>query len=443
MVMSARNLTAVFLWFGIVLAMASFLPAQGGCETGEEFQVNGNYPNRQWFPSAAMSDDGSFVVAWRHDEDGYPQRQQAVFARVFNRRGEPIGDEFQVNEDLDQHDPYPDVAMDAGGNFVVVWARLPSIMVRLYRRNGQPRGGEFQVNLVAPGWHWPEVAMRDDGGFVVTWSSSVAGVPEVMARLFDETGIPVGAEFTVSSTPEAALGLPSVAMAGDGRFVIARHSGPPSGEESNIFVRLFNAGGDPLGDHIRVNEPTGGVQVDPSVAMSDGGDFVVAWRQIRGPDGSLSPGIFARRFDAGGNRLGEEIEVNTFVEGRQKRPSVSMDGEGSFVVAWEGSDVEGPGFDPRPVGEEFLVNTYIDLDQAMPSSAMNSRGDFLIAWTSWMQVQWSLEDIFAKRYTCYFGEDEDEEPDVQDEDEDQDGDGDLLRKFQRRIKRLILPHRLN
>ncbi len=100
-----------------------------------------------------------------------------------------------------------------------------------------------------------------------------------------------------------------------------------------------------------------------------------------------------------------EVQVNTYTTNDQQYPSVAMDASGNFVIAWhsDGQDGDGLGvyaqrYDSagNPVGAEFRVNTYTTSAQGSPSVAMNADGNFVIAWESWQDG--SGYGIFMKRY---------------------------------------------
>src|SRR5688572_27029592 len=88
----------------------------------------------------------------------------------------------------------------------------------------------------------------------------------------------------------------------------------------------------PLGPESRANTTTEGDQSMAAVASDDDGDFVVAWAS-RGQDGS-GLGVYAQRYAATGTPLGGEFLVNTTTAGDQYAPSVAMDADGDFVIAW-------------------------------------------------------------------------------------------------------------
>ena len=141
-------------------------------------------------------------------------------------------------------------------------------------------------------------------------------------------------------------------------------------------------------DEFRVNTFRSYDQTDAAVAMRPEGGFVVAWSSYR-QDGS-SNGIFAQRFDPNCEPAGDEIQINTTLPGNQTEPTLAADGEGNFLVAWQGpgEDDEGDIFARRyfengyPVYSEMHINDYTIDRQLYPSAAVNEHGDFVIVWES-------------------------------------------------------------
>ncbi|MEM6783594.1 MAG: hypothetical protein AAF624_07655 [Bacteroidota bacterium] len=106
----------------LTLAMLHGTPgvqAQAPVVAGEEFQVNTYTTGRQQGASVAMDADGDFVIAWMSlGQDG---DESGVFAQRFVADGTPQGNEFQVSGFTKGDQFGPSVAMDADGDFVIVW----------------------------------------------------------------------------------------------------------------------------------------------------------------------------------------------------------------------------------------------------------------------------------------------------------------------------------
>ena len=66
-----------------------------------------------------MDPKRNFVVTWYSmDQDG---SSSGIFAQAFNKKGNTIDSEFQVNTYTESRQLCPAVAMDAIGNFIITW----------------------------------------------------------------------------------------------------------------------------------------------------------------------------------------------------------------------------------------------------------------------------------------------------------------------------------
>jgi hypothetical protein len=156
---------------------------------------------------------------------------------------------------------------------------------------------------------------------------------------------------------------------------------------------------------MQVNTGTEGAQRAASLSAAAGGDFVVAWADSGGHDGS-SYGVFARRFSSAGAPLAEEFQVNSYTVFNQSYPAVAVDrGSGQFVVAWQSSQQDGypPGVLGRlfssagvALASEFQVNAYTASRQEYPAAAATADGRFVVAWQSLIQDD-SGDGVFAQR----------------------------------------------
>lgn len=188
-------------------------------------------------------------------------------------------------------------------------------------------------------------------------------------------------------------GQPGIASLGDETFIVVWAEVDASDIEDNdgsIQAQRFDFGGVPIGEEVRVNSETDGLQHRPAVAGRPDGSFVVVWQSS--PDSDLdSPeaNILLRRFDSQGLPLDEQ-QVNISSDGRQLHPDVASHPDGSFLVAWESpSQVDPDGgvtaryFDISATGhEEFQVNSYTTETQGRPTLTVGPEGGFVAAWQS-------------------------------------------------------------
>ncbi len=263
----------------------------------------------------------------------------------------PTGVEFLANTFIINQQRQTAAAMDAAGNYVIVWQSLNQdedrngVYAQRYFANGSPNGLEFLVNTrTADAQENPAVAMNASGAFVVAWQSlnQDGNGWGIYAQRYSAAGTAVGAEIPVNTITDLNQQFPSVAMADNGSFVVAWEGLNGDGSGWGVVAQRFDSAGNPMGGEVTVNTTTDLDQTRPSVAMTPAGDFVVAWQSIN-QDGS-GWGIYARRFDASGSPTTGEIPVNTRTDEQQQFPSVAMSDDGEFAVAWQSVNQDGGGW---------------------------------------------------------------------------------------------------
>ena len=310
----------------------------------------------------------------------------------------PMSNEFVVNTDTTGFQYLSSVAVDGAGDFVVAWDTYDGsgygIAARAFDFTGAPLTGEFAVNSYTTGNQYDSwVAADRNGDFVVVWTSYGqlnATDGEIYARRY-VGGQPTGPEFLVNTytTGEQYTVGPAVAMALSGEFVVVWVSNGQDGDGNGVFAQRFDAAGNKVGAEFQVNTYTTGNQTLPAVAMNAGREFVVTWESF-GQDGD-NYAVIARRYDATGTPVTGEVAVNTNTTGFQIQPVVAMDKSGNFVVVWDSvsqdgnlGGIFGRRFDPAgtPLTGEFQVNTYTTDNQDYPAVAMDPTGNFVCTWRS-------------------------------------------------------------
>jgi Ca2+-binding RTX toxin-like protein len=364
---------------------------------GSEFQVNTYTTNFQANPyggaghSVARGADGTFVVVWAsYLADDYPH---AVGQR-FDSAGAALGTEFQVNGAID---PVYDVAVSSAddNSFVVVWsgangdASYEGVRARRFDSAGAALGTEFQVNsYTLYNQEEAAVASAPDGRFVIVWGSDEDddSSHSIKGQRFDSSGAPAGTEFKVNTYTTGEQRHAAVSSASDGSFVVVWEGF----EDGDVHGQRFDSAGAAAGTEFQLNSYTTSYQANPSVASAGDGRFVVVWDSY-GQDGS-NLSVHGQRYDSAGAPVGTEFQVNTYTTGYQMLPAASMADDGSFAVVWQSDSQDGSGksvhaqhYDSAGVasGTEFQVNTYTTGVQGENQSiAVDAAGNFVVVWMS-------------------------------------------------------------
>ena len=365
---------------------------------GAEFQVNTRTSNKQENPAIAMDAEGNFVVVWNsYLQDG---SSNGIYGRCFDSNCSPLSDEFQINTTTSGNQKEPSVAMDAGGNFVVVWhgpgmveEDKEDIFARRFDPNGQPLGSEFRVNTYTNERQlYPDVAMNNDGDFIIAWESM--NIPEqvkkaICGRLYDSNGLNIGPEFVVNEEASDSR-YPDVAMETEGNFAVVWMRDKSS---NSIIARLYDADGTAKTEPFEVSTIKFSSITRPSIAMARTGHFIMAWDGD--PNLAGLDDIHGRRYDFNGTAIGEQFVVNTTIAGPQQNPEVAMNSRGQFIIVWDSKidpninerEIFAQRYDNsgRPLGGEFQVNTYMAGDQKRPAIAIGENRKFAVAWQSYGQ----------------------------------------------------------
>ena len=349
-----------------------------------QFQVSQDTLSYQSTYGVAMDTEGRFVVTWMN-YNGVDHTLDTT-ARLFDGSGTPQGNQFGISASgTDQFDG--PVAKDASGRFMVVWFENETLKGRRFQPNGTPIGSTFTVTDSATNDAF--IASDDSGNFVVTWSRFVSG-PEfdVFARIYDSSGAPVGGEFPVNSYTTLQQQARGVARkTSNGQFVITWVGFGASGP--GVWARVFDPTGTPLTGEIPVNQGTIPTVLSlSSVAINGAGEFVVAWEGVTAPP---TQGIFGRQFDSKGQSLGPQFPVAITGLNDKRDPQVASDRAGNFLVTWTAADGDGDAdatvaraYDRfgTPTSSEFLVNEVTTGSQYGGRVAMNDSGRFVVAWST-------------------------------------------------------------
>jgi hypothetical protein len=383
----------------------------------DEFLVNTTTDNHQQLPDVAMDSDGNFVVVFQNH---LPVTNANVSAQRYNAAGGPEGSEFLVNTTQSSGNTFPAVAMDDDGDFVVVWEDFGDdgsgygIFGQRYNAAGAPQGNNFLVNTTtANSQSRPDVAMDADGDFVVVWEDNQFGDSSraVKAQRYTSAGVAVGGQMDISTGDNVDQVWPQVAMDDAGNFVVAWAAGNVGANQDVVF-RLFESDGDPVTNPLQVNVTTkmdhaSGVLNNVTVGMDATGDFAIAWRadNFTGPGvPGAAIGILARLYDSNGNAKNDAFLVDDESAATLGKPEIAMNGDGDFIVAYEGPDGSLSGAriqryyaNGDPKGASFVANTSTSLVQGRPAIAIDADGDGVVTWETGGNLDGDGDATFARR----------------------------------------------
>ncbi|WP_373991480.1 beta strand repeat-containing protein [Duganella sp. BuS-21] len=266
----------------------------------------------QRVPSVTGLDHGGFAVAWQSaqaGEDGH----LAVYARVFNSAGQPLGPEVQVGLTSDYNQTAPVVTAQNDAGAVVTWAGITQdghygFIEQRFDAQGNKVGGENVVFTTPDATAQLSVVhstRTTDGGHVLSWiydaDGAGAGDNVVMVRHYDNTGAATGAATVVASAgyqySASVLGL------SDGSYMVVWDAENADGS-SAIMGRRYGSDDSPLTAEFKISSmATAGTKLFPTLSEFQNGKVVVAWGTQGMAELSSSGGIYQQIIDFNGAPL--------------------------------------------------------------------------------------------------------------------------------------------
>ena len=267
-----------------------------------------------------------------------------------------------------------------------------------------PARADVQVNTYTTSSQYsPSVGVSPNGDFVVVWASFGSGGSDsdgfsIQGQRYASDGSTAGAQFQVNTYITSNQRSPSVDVDMDGDFVIVWTSTGSGGTDSSndsIQGQRYASDGSTAGAQFQVNTYSTDKQISPSVSVDSDGDFVVVWTSLgSGGTDSSTYSVQGQRYASDGSTAGAQFQVNTYITDEQTSPSVSVDSDGDFVVAWRSAEsggtdssfdsVQGQRYasDGSATGAQFQVNAYTTNVQTSPRVGTDSDGDFVVVWVS-------------------------------------------------------------
>ena len=329
-----------------------------GDPIGDQFQVNSNTLNMQSRSVVAIDQVGRTAAVWSNS--GPVGGSSDVVGRLSLADGTFFGPDFLIQELANPLNMYlSDVAANDQSEFIVAWQGLDfitgatAVQARRILANDTLGAEEIEVAtaiekqlnaLVGQ----PGVTMDSSGSFIIVWGEFDMAAPDparIMGRRYGADDAPIGAEFQVDTDTSAYifgdfLGTPvNVDSDAAGNFVVVWSSIPAGGGYySSIRARRFAADGTGLGNEFRVDTNTLSSDSNPDLVVQDDGTFVVVWSGTGslGNDNDNSS-VQARRFEADGDAVGLEVQVNSYTAFHQFLPSITAVSDSDFIVTWSGT----------------------------------------------------------------------------------------------------------
>ena len=303
-----------------------------GSPLGSQFQINQVGAGDHSDPSVAMDDTGDFVVCWNSGGS-------STYVRLFDSAGSPITGATLVTSSR-KGSSDSQVAMSVAGSFAVVWEGSGSadddgIYQQQFFPSGYASGSAIAVNTTVSGSQInPTLAMNGAGDEAIAWTDESTPTATIKVTLLPASGTPVP-EFTAGTVANQQVDEPSIAINASGAVVVAWQTNYGGANAWDVNEKRFNAAGSALdASPVLVNTLRTDDQQNPSVALRGDGAFLIAWQSNK-QDGNHH-GVYAQLYTTSGTTDGGAFLVNTTTQGEQQDPVVAWNGNAARI-AWDGN----------------------------------------------------------------------------------------------------------
>ena len=293
-------------------------------------------------------DDGSMALGWSSASSG----AEFVNITTVDSLGQTPSAIVQSDSFARaRHAEHPKFASSATGQVLTVWgvesdnesATSGDTFGRFYNAAGNPTGPKFHLSTSATGGETSASVTRlGNGNFLTIWSDTrnTSGLnvsTDIMGRIVNASGAPVGAEFVANSaTSGIQLGTDLLAL-GDGRAVAVWATGTASlgrVDTTGLKGRFINSAGAPAGSEFSIDTIANGSEYEfktlELLALGNGG-FVALWEE----DAGTTEQIHFQRFASTGAKVGAEVTVESVSGDRHILNFFASElSNGGFAVAW-------------------------------------------------------------------------------------------------------------
>ncbi len=274
-----------------------------------------------------------FTYAQQRSPDDF---NRDLFAVVIDQDGQPVGDRFQVSEQLAQNNAsFSAVAWD-GEKFLAVWQQGQNpreIVGRFISTEGQTIGQPFSIRPddVPPQADQmvPDIVFTGEN-FMATWDDNRTGNRNIYGQMIDQDGNFIGNDFAITSE-SFNQGISKIEKSGN-RILVAWEDNRDH-IRSSIYGQLIDLKGNLIGEDFPIAVVEDGLSRTWVSLTSNDSEFIASWSHQYRVGITLYYNVHAHRINKMGEIIGDQIVVVS-EEGSQTNSQTATDGE-DFLVLWQ------------------------------------------------------------------------------------------------------------
>ncbi|MDO6962855.1 calcium-binding protein [Rhizobium alvei] len=385
---------------------------------GNEIHDNSLYTSYNSSPKVIGLADGGYALAWSHSS-------RTIYTRAYDENGVAYGDSEGVAVVTAGGNAFGlpiTIAAVSGGGYQLGWSTWLGdgdhygVNQISLDSEGTVTGSSSVVNsTTASAQDYPAMVGTSNGGWLAaytSWGAGPSGGYALAVRGFDANGDAITLagstnEFLANEDRTISPSNANIDVLASGRFVVtwdSYYNGPGSDDHYEVRQRVFEANGDAVTDDLQVNVYTTGVQSNSDVTGLKGGGYVVSWHGPGSADSDF--GVYQQVFDADGVALFETDQlISTSTGGQQSETSIAALDNGGWVAVWtsnHGGDYEIYqkvfASDGSVLVDETVIASTTSGEKSQPNVAALEDGGWVVTWSAYQQFGAESTSIVHRRF---------------------------------------------
>ncbi len=359
----------------------------------------------QFMPKVEFLRGNAYFATWISDRDG----GQSIYAQLMSTSSAPLGDDFRLNDAIEDLCWEPLLAPTSDSGVVCIWAEYSmtaSIELQKISKTGALSGPSQKIEDVGllRERGFPSIA-QNSSGLTAAWVDERNDNLDIYAQRLNLALAKSGDNYKINDDVNGAQQL-TPTLVGVTPAIITAAWHDRRDDQGDIYVQSINANGNLYGSQIRINDDAGrGVQSNPAIAASPTGAVWVVWEDTR-HTAAGGQNIFAQRLDGNNNKLGVNFIVNDDATSQpMSQPDVDAALNGVAVATWvderdAGKEIYAQEFSAAgaPVGTNVRVsNLPASAENFEPHIGLRADMSRVIAWKS---IFGSRETVFFQRFAA-------------------------------------------
>ena len=298
----------------------------------------------------------------------------------------------------------PRIAIDAGGNALVVWVQdggpRRSIVASRYTAAANTWSTAVLIETDDTGSAWkPKIAIDANGNALAVWAQDDGTENSVFANRYTASSNTWGTAVAIETDNVIghSASEPQIAVDANGNALAVWAQS--DGIRDSIWANRYTAGSG-WGTAALIETDDAGAAYTPKIAIDATGNAMAVWAQWDGTQTS----IFANRYTAG-TGWGTAAPIETDNALNAGTVQIAFDASGNAMAVWvQGDGLSNVWANRYTAGTGWGTATLIETDNAgsaaSPQIAFDSTGNALAVWS---QSDGARINIWANRYTRGIG----------------------------------------